>query len=96
MATAMPMRSWLIFAIRKVFEVYSLRETLNYSLIVIASEARQSSALNKSTAYGSPRRSAPRDDEFFSVSLTRRELAPGMPRSGKQGVHVEHGISDLV
>ncbi len=50
-------------------------ETLIYSLMVIASEARQSSALNKSTVYGSPRRCALCDDAFFSVPLAPTQPA---------------------
>jgi hypothetical protein len=42
----------------------SARETLNKSIVVIASEARQSSLFEKSIISGSPRRFAPRDDGF--------------------------------
>jgi hypothetical protein len=39
------------------------RETLIYSILVIASEAKQSRVSAKSMASGSPRHFVPRDDE---------------------------------
>jgi len=48
------------YAVREAADL--LKETLIYSVLVIASAAKQSMPHKESTTYGSPRRCAPRDD----------------------------------